>query len=257
MPSESGSDSPRPVRLGGHDLFVTDDKPTFWAKAAAGDWESETLAAIAGLCRPGIAFLDIGAWVGPTALYAAAYGAHVTAVEADPRALELLRGNVAANPGLAGRIAILAGAAAAQAGTMRIAAPRKPGDSMTSVLVSGSPHVFEVPALAPASLLGALPAERAGLVVKIDIEGAEYGLRPALGPALPADTVALLLAFHPRLLAGAGRSPAEIAAATKACFVALDGFEPESVGVAGARPPRELAETGNVTLLFRRRSGRS
>ena len=253
MPATTGSVTPRRVRMAGQSFLVADDKPTFWDKAEAGEWESETLEAIAALCRPGIAFLDIGAWVGPTTLFAAACGAQVTAVEADPRAIELLRGNVAANPALAGRISVLAGAASAVAGSVRIAAPRKPGDSMTSVLVSGTPHVFEVPALTPADLLAGLPARRTGLVVKIDIEGAEYGLVPALGPALPDDTAAVLLAFHPRLMTGAGRSGDEIATATQACFSALAGFEPRAVDTPGDADPRQLAESGNVTVLFQRR----
>jgi FkbM family methyltransferase len=253
MSTSSGPDMPRRVRIAGHEIVVTDDKPTFWAKAEAGDWESETLDAIAGLCRPGVAFLDIGAWVGPTTLFAAACGAAVTAVEADPRALELLRANVAANPGLSSRIAILAGAAAPQAGTIRIAAPRKPGDSMTSVLVSGSSHVFDVPALTPADLLAAVPQDRTGLVVKIDIEGAEYGLLPALGPVLPGDTEALLVAFHPSLLAQAGRQPDEIAAATDACFAALAPYRPEIVEARAADEKSvQKARNVNVTIRFSR-----
>lgn len=254
MTTSTRPDPPRSVRIAGRDFVVADDKPTFWAKAEAGEWEPETLEAIAGLCRPGVAFLDIGAWVGPTALFAAACGAAVTAVEADPRALELLRGNVAANPSLAPRIAILAGAAAPEAGTVRIGAPRKPGDSMTSVLVGGTPHVFDVPALPPSSLIGAVPPARTGLVVKIDIEGAEYGLIPALAPALPADTTALLVAFHPRLLARSGRSSAEIGRATGSCFTALAHFETRIVGSEATASPRELAESDNVTLLFRPRT---
>jgi FkbM family methyltransferase len=244
---------PRRVTLGGRDIFVADDKPTFWARAQAGEWESATLAAIAAACRPGAAFLDIGAWVGPTALYAAACGAAVTAVEADPRALDLLRANVAANPALSTRIAILAGAAAAHPGVVRIAAPRKPGDSMTSVLVSGSAHVFEVPALTPAELLAALPAQRESLAVKIDVEGSEYALLPALGPALPRDAHIVLAAFHPRLMAGAGRTAPEIAAATRACFDALAGFRPEIVDAPpGAGGALQAAQRDNCTIKFTR-----
>jgi FkbM family methyltransferase len=254
MSTLPGSQTPRRVRIAGHEIIVTDDKPTFWDKAEAGAWESETLAAIAGLCRPGVAFLDIGAWVGPTVLYAAACGATVTAVEADPRALELLRGNVEANPGLSARITILPGAASSRPGSIRIAAPRKPGDSMTSVLVTDSPHVFEVPALLPADLLAAVTPDRSGLVVKIDIEGAEYDLVPALVRALPEDTRALLVAFHPGLLAKAGQSLAEIAAATDACFEALAGYAPEIVdGGDDGQVPAETARKRNVTVRFLKR----
>jgi FkbM family methyltransferase len=246
------ADQPRRVRIAGHAFSVVDDKPTFWARAQAGAWEREALEAIAALCRPGVVFLDIGAWVGPTALFAAACGASVTAIEADPRALELLRDNVAANPGLMDRIAVLAGAAAPMAGTVRIAAPRKPGDSMTSVLVAGTPHVFDVQALTPADIVGSLPEDRTGLVVKIDIEGGEYALLPALAAMLPEDTEALLVAFHPRLLAGSGRSASDVEAATRACFEALAAFEVRAIGTAGRADPLAAAQKDNVTLRFSR-----
>ena len=67
----------------------------FWNKFNAGTWEPETLDIIEEHTGPPVHFFDIGSWIGPTALHAAAQGASVTAVEADPRALEPLRRNIA------------------------------------------------------------------------------------------------------------------------------------------------------------------
>src|SRR4051812_26094265 len=94
-------DGPRTLSLRGRSLVVTDDKPTFWDKAAAGTWEPELLDALERTVQPGDVMLDIGAWVGPTGLFAALLGASVVCVEADPRAVQLLRDNIAANPALA------------------------------------------------------------------------------------------------------------------------------------------------------------
>lgn len=65
----------------------------FWDLWADGGWEPELFDLIDELapCR----FLDVGAWVGPVSLYAAARGCDVTAIEPDPAAAAVLRGNAA------------------------------------------------------------------------------------------------------------------------------------------------------------------
>lgn len=76
-----------------------------WALVSRNDWEAnsarvlrETLAA-----RPGADVIDIGAWVGATALHAALLGAgKVLAVEPDPLAFEELWANVRLNPATVG-----------------------------------------------------------------------------------------------------------------------------------------------------------
>jgi FkbM family methyltransferase len=247
-PDDTG---PRMVTLRRHRFTIVDDKPTFWAKAASGAWEPETLTALEGMAKPGVAFLDIGAWVGPTTLYAAALGARVLAVEADPAAFAQLSANVAANPQFGAQISLLHAAAGPRPGTMHLGAPRKLGDSMSSVLIAGSGAAgFEAPVVTPAALLSRLPPG-AALAVKIDIEGGEYDLLPALQPLAERCNQGLLVAFHPRLLAAAGRSEAAIRAATEECFQALSSFRPEILesGETGSDALRSACR-GNVTVLF-------
>src|SRR3712207_221008 len=93
--------------MGNRVIRVADDQPTFWDRVEAGRWEPETLAAIDRLVDHRTTFLDLGAWVGPTALYAAGIARRVVAAEADPAALDQLRRNLAANPGLAARIEVV------------------------------------------------------------------------------------------------------------------------------------------------------
>ncbi len=206
MTTQPSAAAPRTVTIRGLRFAVADDKPTFWDRAEAGLWEPETLAALRAAINPGCAVLDIGAWVGPTALFAAAAGAApVVAVEADPRAAELLRGNIAANPALAPHVTVVQAAAAPRAGRLRLGAARKRGDSMSSALLAdASPDAWEVEAVTPKDLVARCPAG-APLVVKVDIEGGEYDLLPALAAALPATCAELLVAFHPALLRAAGR----------------------------------------------------
>ena len=221
----SAAPQPRSVRLAGVDLWVADDKPTFWARAEAGDWEPETLAALAAATGPGVVMLDIGAWVGPTALFAAARGARVLAVEADPAALRQLNANIAANPALAPQISVIARAAAPDPGLVRLGPARKAGDSMSSILHGGREGAWDVEAITPAALMALAAALGDGpLTVKIDIEGGEYALLPALVAALPERTTTLLCAFHPRILAASGVDAGAIGARTARCLEALQGW---------------------------------
>lgn len=243
--------APRGVTVRRQHFTIVDDKPTFWAKAEAGFWEPETLAALEGMARPGVVVLDIGAWVGPTTLFAAALGANVLAVEADPTAFALLSANVEANPDLASRIRLLNAAAGPTPGTLALAAPRKLGDSMSSVLMAGAGAAgFEAKVVTPAELASRLPAGLP-LAVKIDIEGGEYALLPAFAPVAARCTEGVLVAFHPRLMAKAGRSDGVIRAATEHCFEALSAFRPEIVESGGSGSnPLEMASRRNVTVWF-------
>jgi hypothetical protein len=128
------AETERRVRIGALEIAVADRQPTFWDAVERGTWEPLTLATLRAFCRPGMRFVDCGAWVGPTTLVAAGAGAEVIAVEADPAALEQLRANLAANPGLAGRVTVLPRALSVEAGEVRMGAGRKPGDSMSSLL---------------------------------------------------------------------------------------------------------------------------
>jgi FkbM family methyltransferase len=244
-----------PVAVRGRSFHVADDKPTFWARAAAGTWEPETLEALERVVRPGDTVLDIGAWVGPTALFSAALGARVVAVEADPAAQEQLGRNLAANPALSAAITVIRAAATPDGAPVRLGAARKRGDSMSSALLSGAPDSWDCPGVGPSDLLeAAKPAENRALIVKIDIEGGEYGLVPALAPCLPPSTRAVLLALHPRILEASGRSAAGIREATEHVLSAFAGW---SVNVLesipeGANSPLEAALRGNVTLLLAR-----
>lgn len=259
MSTPAGTDGPRTVSLRGRRFSVVDDKPTFWDRAEAGLWETDTLAALEEAVSPGCDVLDIGAWVGPTVLFCGALGAdRIVAVEADPRAIDLLRGNLAANEAIAARVRVVAAAASPDGAPVRLGAARKRGDSMSSALLAGSADVWEAPGITPSDLLAKL--EGSGpLVVKIDIEGGEYGFVPALAQALPARCGRLLVAFHPQLLAASGVDEREIARHTRGVFEALSAFAPTLLeGSASPEPdPFGAALKGNVSVLFRREQGES
>jgi FkbM family methyltransferase len=189
----------RRVRIGAVEIAVADRQPTFWDAVELGTWEPLTLATLRAFCRPGMRFVDCGAWVGPTTLVAAGEGAEVIAVEADPAALEQLRANLAANPGLAGRVTVLPRALSVVAGEVRMGAGRKPGDSMSSLLFAEADAHWTAQVLTPVELAGLIGTDRQRLV-KVDIEGGEYAIVPHLAPELAAPQTAVMLSLHPKIL---------------------------------------------------------
>jgi FkbM family methyltransferase len=204
-------------------LRVADDQPTFWDKVERGLWEPGTLALLEREIAPGTIFLDLGAWVGPTALYAAALGARVIALEADPAALAQLHRNLQANPGLAARIEVLARAVHASEGKVGFGARRKPGDSMSSVLIAPGAVTWVAETITPAALAARIGAD-ARLFIKIDIEGGEYELLPAMGPLLERPDCRVLLSLHPAILATVVPGAAQREAATRRALAAFQGF---------------------------------
>jgi FkbM family methyltransferase len=243
----------RDIVLRGRPLRLTDDKPTFWAQAAAGAWEPGTLTAIEEAVGPGCVFLDVGAWVGPTALYAAALGATVVALEADPVAFAALEGNVAANPRLGARMTLIHAAAAPSPGTVQLGAPRKLGDSMGSTLLAGrTEQGFSAPAMTPAMIAAVLPD--APLVLKIDIEGGEYALLPALDPLLPRLRLALV-AFHPALLREIATTETAMRHQNDQAFQVFRDFIGRPIDDKSKASTQDGALRQNGTVRFDRESG--
>ena len=226
----------RAVKMGGRTVQVDDDQPTFWDRVEAGRWEPGTLAVLDELVDGRTTFVDLGAWVGPTTLHAAALARRVLAVEADPAALDQLRRNLAVNPGLAKGVEVVPRAIHGTPGPVSLGARRKPGDSMSSVLLAGGASTWAVEAITPAEL-ASRTADDERLVVKLDIEGGEYGLLPHLGPLLTARTAALVVSFHPRMM-----RETSVRTALRAALRPLAGFSARPVTGGGAGG-RSLAPT--------------
>ncbi|MBS7698423.1 MULTISPECIES: FkbM family methyltransferase [unclassified Chelatococcus] len=222
----------RTVHLGGHVVTVVDDYPTFWARADAGTWEAGALRTQAKLIAEDALFIDLGAWIGPTSLHAAACGARVIAVEADPAAAAVLKKNVAANHELTSRITIIERAVAATSAPVTFGARRKAGDSMASMLLAETATLtWTTPAVTPAEIAALIgPGERP--VIKMDLEGAEYDVLPAFAPLLAHPRATALVSFHPRILAEA-RPGTDRASLEQAALAPFSGWLAQPVGDFG------------------------
>jgi FkbM family methyltransferase len=240
---------PRPVTVGGRRIFVDDDQPTFWDRVEAGRWEPGSLRALDACLGPDIVFVDVGAWVGALTLYAAALGARVFAVEADPKALDQLRRNLSANPSLNAQVSVVPRALSADLHPLRLGARRNAGDSMSSALLADGP-TWTAESTTPGSLSREIGSEQRRFV-KLDIEGGEYAVLPTIGPLLE-NASGLLLALHPDILAASGER--DVAAATRRALGPLHGWTCARIEPFGPTPASlaEVQGAGPAEWLFTR-----
>lgn len=173
-------------------VFDVEDGPLtawgFWSQFTNG-WETETLAALDRLTDDTRDYLDIGAWVGPTVLWAAPLARRCVAVEPDPVALDVLRLNVERN---CSNVTVVPVAVAAEEGTAELETGGSWGDSMSSLQRRSVAETVTVQTVTLDSLLTDLdPA-----VMKIDIEGGEGLMLPPNEELLHDMDCPILLSVH-------------------------------------------------------------
>jgi FkbM family methyltransferase len=175
----------------------------FWMYYASGLWEKETLAVIDSVPTERSIFLDVGGWIGPTALWAAFRQSTVVAFEPDPVALTALRANVAANPELGQKIRIIPAAAGSSAGDLDLYASRL-GMSETSIFnvverqqqAAALQQKITVPMVDLAQVIRDLSPTEHKIFIKIDIEGAEFTLLPHLANLVEKYDITICASLH-------------------------------------------------------------
>jgi FkbM family methyltransferase len=146
--------------------------------------------------------IDFGAYIGFTALHAASRGVEVFAFEPNPAAHDLLVRNVAANPALSPRMHLFRHGIGARDQDVMLYA-KAHADSGASVhqriergsVVMGAPAAM-IRLRAAAGVLREIGVDRRTLL-KIDIEGAEYQVLPAIASLLAEAKPWLHVSFHP------------------------------------------------------------
>ena len=135
-----------------------------------GKWKPELYALLRAELRPGMLFIDIGAYVGSVTLFAAAMGNMVRAVECDPTSAAAMRENVSLNPELAMRVKVLECAVAEQRGHVQFGARGGLGSSVGGLnfLNDEGRGDLEVKALELGDLVPYGP-----YFIKLNVQGAE------------------------------------------------------------------------------------
>lgn len=184
----------RRIAKAGTDFEVTG--PTrFWDWYASETWEPETIAVFDRFLHPGARYVDLGAWIGPTVLLAAAKSGRIVCAEPDPEAFPILRENLDLNPAVAAKTTALQVAVGPRDGSAVLSSPGGGGDSNSSLVRprdTGSHWTVEQVTLSTLLARGGIDAPD---FVKMDVEGAEYDLVPTLH-GIPV----LYVAMHPNLL---------------------------------------------------------
>jgi len=228
-------------QIGGFPVEVHPEDRPFWIDTNFGAWEPETLEIYRALVRPEMEVCDIGAWVGPTAIFAAKLGARVTCFEPDPVAYERLLFNLRRNvPGQVSPFQIALGDAD---GLRRMGAMASHlGQSGTSFHASErGKQSTNVLALSWESAERLLQLPRFEFI-KIDVEGGESELLPVMLPYLREHRPTLLLSTHLRFIPESGHDA--LHSAIETLFEIYPGVE---------RPDREILKNGFPSLLFKGR----
>jgi len=159
----------------------------FWSEKYS-SWEPETFKVLDSYLSKDKDYLDIGAWVGPTAIYGSFLSRKVIAIEPDPIAYKILQKNIFLNS--IKNIDVL-NKAASRLDQVFLQSSKFFGDSMTRVSEKN---------------LGSNATETVGLdtlvsmgdfsLIKIDIEGHEFSLIKEYISVLNSHKIPLLLSVH-------------------------------------------------------------
>jgi FkbM family methyltransferase len=167
----------------------------FFASLESGAWERATLLALrallerAGGAAGDFSYIDFGAWIGPTVLFAANFAPRVLALEPHPRPAGILAANLAlpANAQLAARTRLFRECIAREAGAQTLVGDGS-DSSRNRLVASGAPAAgqsFEVSCRTLPQFAREEGARNLRLV-KMDVEGAELLIFPSLAPWLRA-----------------------------------------------------------------------
>ncbi len=191
-----------PIQLHGRDYKLQPEDRKFWRKVAANQWEPHTFAILDKFLEKSSVFVDLGAWIGPTVIYAAARCQQVYCFEPDPFAYERLLGNLRQND--IDNVTSFHGAVYTRNGTVNISNPEGDFGNSETRIVTNDNKGIPVPCLTfehARELLGIATID----LIKIDIEGAEFELLPNMKQFLMANRPSLYLSTHTPLFDKAGR----------------------------------------------------
>lgn len=187
---------------------IAGNNTDFWTLVNSGRWEPTTFEVFNRFINRDTVFMDIGAWVGSTALYGAQLAKHTFAFEPDPVAFETLQSNLSVNSDAKwfDRLSIYNAAAGVQDGTLQLGNPNEAGNSMSSALHAGEDDAWKAKCLGIEKFIETNNLIGQKTFFKIDIEGGEYDLVPAIQSVLKGNPSSLLLSIHGNFLLQSLRS---------------------------------------------------
>lgn len=176
----------------------------FWNRVEDSSWEPHTYQIFDHFITSDCIFIDIGAWIGPTVLYAAQLAKSTYAFEPDPIAYSELKANLDTNKDLDWyqRIKIYNKAVSSFIGTLKIGSTSHAGDSMSSVLFADESTNWVCETITIDCVAKENNISNSKFFIKMDIEGGEYDLLPNIKNTLAKFNIVLYLSIHPEFLIG-------------------------------------------------------
>lgn len=174
----------------------------FYAKLVAGNWEPATFDVLAAMVDSSTTYIDIGAWIGVTPLWAASRAKKVIAVEPDPYCVQTLKFLITEN---ACKNLVLLDGALAKEEVVELGENGGFGSSESSLLVKTGQNTVKVRGVKISDILK--EAGHGPKFCKIDIEGFEYEITDHLLELAVPEMKGMQVAIHPQLLLKAKRWP--------------------------------------------------
>lgn len=188
-----------PTSINGWKFKLDPYHTEFWKKVAQGRWEPHTYKILSRFINSDTVYCDLGAWIGPTVIYAAKRCRQVVCFEPDPVAYRHLCWNIEMNE--LQNVMFFNIALADRTAIQRMSSFRRHlGDSMTSLLAHGQgKNSVDVLTLTWEKFIDISKIDKINFL-KIDIEGGEFALLPTLKEYLSRHRPIVYLSTHPHLL---------------------------------------------------------
>jgi FkbM family methyltransferase len=165
----------------------------FWKNKS---WEEGTYRILQRYLDSEHSYIDIGAWIGPTVLYAAHIAKKTYAIEPDPLAFKELEKNVLLNPTLQQKISLQEKCINVTSGKVRFGTPSMGGDTISSLRFGDSENAWIVEGITFDDFVNENAITDCNLI-KMDIEGAESIVLPTMVRYLEKYKPTLHLSMHP------------------------------------------------------------
>lgn len=179
------------------------DKLWFWEELESGKWESDTFDVFDRYLDNKTTFLDVGGWIGSTALYASQLVKKTFVFEPDEVAFAELTANLKQNVNADWYKSITAiqAAIAPESGSVNLGFRTESGDSMSSVLLGDGEESTKVKSINLGDFIRQKKLADEKLFIKMDVEGFEYDILPALRTTIQSlPNTVFLISLHPQFL---------------------------------------------------------
>ena len=184
----------QPITINGLSYKCDPYHQKFWSIVNKGTWEPQTYTILDKYLSKEMTYCDIGAWIGPTVIFAANKCKQVYCFEPDTVAYRFLLWNIALNKLkniLPNNIAL-----SDKNGVETISSlGTELGDSMTSMLGSNDSESIKILCMKWDNWIELVNPEKIDFI-KIDIEGAEFDFIPSFKDYLSKNMPVVYLSLH-------------------------------------------------------------